>query len=106
MPPEPSEAQSDASPAARVCHLSRRHGWVDPQRPRRPSSEVNLLAVYLGSPVWTLGTAWESIFRSLIPPSVERAYRNATARLPLTEAEVRLLREVADHLRVRLEVLD
>jgi hypothetical protein len=100
------EASPEGAPVARVCHLSRRHGWIDPERPRRPSSEVNLLAVYLGSPVWTLGTAWESIFRSLIPPSVERAYRNATARLPLTEAEVRLLREVADHLRVRLEVLD
>ena len=67
---------------------------------------MNLLAVYLGSPVWTLGTAWESIFHSLIPPSVERAYRDATARLPLTDEEVDRLREVADHLGVRLEVLD
>lgn len=91
---------------ARVCHLSRRRGWIDPDRPRRASSEVNLLAVYLDSPVWTLGTAWESVFRSLIPPTVERAYRKATARVPLTEAEVATLREVAEHLGVRLEVHD
>jgi hypothetical protein len=96
----------DRPRADSVCHLSRRRGWIDPASPRRPTSEVNLLAVYLGSPVWTLGTAWESVFRSLIPPSVERAYRNATAHVPLSEAEVAILREVAQRLGVRLEVHD
>jgi hypothetical protein len=103
----PTEEQGGPDrPAPRVCHLSRRRGWIDPEHPRRAISEVNLLAVYLGSPVWTLGTAWESIFGSLIPPRVERAYRNATARNPLTEQDVVLLREVADRLGVRLEVYD
>ena len=95
------------SPArARVCHLSRRRGWFDPGRPGRASAEVNLLAVYLGSPVWTLGTAWESVFRTLLPPQVERAYRKATARLALIEEEVDVLRALAERLSVPLEVHD
>ena len=93
-------------PTTRVCHLSRRGGWIDPDQPGRAVAEVNLLAVYLGSPVWTLGTAWESVFHGLIPPSVERAYRKATARLALSDDELQVLRSVADRLAVRLEVQD
>jgi hypothetical protein len=100
----PSEARP-ATPV-RVCHLSRRRGWIDPFRPRRAASEVNLLAIYLDAPVWTLGTAWESIFRRRIPASVENAYRKATARIPLTEGEVAVLQTVAERLGVRLEVQD
>ncbi len=103
-PSEPSG--HDAPRAPRVCHVSRRKGWLDPSAPRRPTSETNLLAVYLGSPVWTLGTAWESVFRTLIPLSVERAYRKATAHLALTEQDLETLRAVAERLGVRLEVHD
>jgi hypothetical protein len=95
-----------AVPDERICYLSRRRGWTDPARPGRPSSEVNLLAVYLGSPVWTLGTAWESVFRTLVPRAVEEAYRKASAQSRLSEAEVEVLRSVAHRLHVRLEVVD
>lgn len=102
MGPTPTAATN----VAKVCYLSRRRGWIDPERPRRPVAEVNLLAVYLGSPVWTLGTAWESVFHTLIPPAVENAYRAATARVRLSEPEVELLRQVAERLGVRLEIRD
>jgi len=95
-----------AAPVPKVCYLSRRRGWIDPEHPHRPVAEVNLLAVYLGSPVWTLGTAWEAIFRSLMPPTIEAAYRAATARSRLSESEVQLLQSVAERLQVRLEVRD
>jgi len=97
-----------AAPAAsaKVCFLSRRRGWIDPTRPGRPTYEVNLLAVYLGSSVWTLGTAWESIFRRMIPLEIERPYRKAMARTRLTDEEIGRLRGVAESLRVRLEVVD
>jgi hypothetical protein len=99
-----------AAPAAgrkrRICYLSVRRGWIDPEAPRRPTHEVNLLAVYLGSRVWTLGTAWESIFRSLIPPAIERAYRKAMVRSPLSEEDVGRLREVAERLDIDLKVVD
>ncbi len=94
------------APRRKVCYLSRARGWIDPERPKRPTSEVNLLAVALGSPVWTLGTAWESIFRSLIPPLIEDAYRKATAHVRLTEEEVDRLRTVAERLQVELVVRD
>jgi len=96
----------NAATTSKVCYLSRRRGWIDPEHPHRPVSEVNLLAVYLGSPVWTLGTAWEAIFRSLMPPAIEAAYRAATARSRLSESEVELLKRVAERLEVRLEVRD
>ena len=98
--PEPSPSRG------RVCHISRSTGWIDPNRPRRPISEVNLLAVALGSPVWTLGTAWESVFHSLIPRDVEKAYRKASAGLPLRDEEVARLRAVAERLQVELDVRD
>jgi hypothetical protein len=95
-----------AAGGERVCFLSRRRGWIDPARPERPASEVNLLAVYTGFPVWTLGTAWEAIFRSLMPRDVESAYRKATARSRLSDEELVVLRRVADALGVRLEIVD
>ena len=104
--PSPSGPESPAPSAPKVCYLSRKKGWTDPDRPRRAVSEVNLLAVYLGSPVWTLETAWAAVFGSLIPLSVARAYRTASSRSRLTDDEVRVLREVADRLRVELRILD
>ncbi len=93
-------------PAARrmVCYLSRRHGWIDPSRPGRPTYEVNLLAVALQSRVFTLGTAWESIFHAPMPRSVLAAFRKAMVRVPVSEEDVRLLRGVADQLHVELVV--
>ena len=91
-------------PTRRACYLSRSRGWIDPARPRRATSEVNLLAVALGSPVWTLGTAWETVFRSLIPPRIEEAYRKAMVRARLTEEEVEQLRAVAERLGIELRV--
>ncbi|MGI0054564.1 MAG: hypothetical protein ACREBZ_02440 [Thermoplasmata archaeon] len=79
---------------------------MDPQHPRRAVAEVNLLAVYLGNPVWTLETAWAAVFGNLIPPAVARAYRTATARVPVSESEVHILRDVADRLSVELKVVD
>ncbi len=102
-PPEPPGAS--ASPS-RVCYLSRSRGWIDPENPHRPTSEVNVLAVALGTRVWTLGTAWESLFHRLIPVPIARAYRMAMVRARLTDPEVRLLKEVAEELHVRLEVVD
>lgn len=102
----PEVPRRAASPSRKVCYLSRRKGWTDPEQPRRPVSEVNLLAVYLGSPVWTLDTAWAAVFGTLIPLPVARAYRTATARSSLSDREVDVLREVADHLNVELRVLD
>jgi hypothetical protein len=90
----------------RVCFLSRSRGWIDPDHPSRPTSEVNLLAVATGAPVWSLGTAWKSIFRQLMPPSIEDAYRKAMVRARLSEAEVQRLRTVAEHLRIDLDVRD
>ncbi len=104
--PSPDRSGPISEPPRKVCYLSRKRGWTDPTRPRRPVSEVNLLAIYLGSRVWTLETAWAAVFGTLIPPSIARAYRTATARVPVSESEVRILREVADHLRVELRVID
>ena len=103
---EPPKAGRGEDRSLRVCHLSRRHGWIDPDRPHRPTSEMNLLAVYLNAPVWTLETAWAAVFRSLMPPRIERAYRHATAGLALSEDEIESLRSVAERLGVRLEVHD
>ena len=102
----PDQSNTAPEPPHKVCYLSRRRGWTDPGRPRRPVSEVNLLAVYLGSPVWTLETAWAAVFDTFIPPPVARAYRTATARVSVSEDEVRLLQEVADRLHVELRVID
>ena len=101
-------SESGAAPARsrRVCYLSRSRGWIDPERPGRPISEVNLLAVALGAPVWTMGTAWESIFHRLIPLPVARAFRTAMVRSRLTEDEVRVLQAAADQLHVELVVRD
>ncbi len=98
--------RSTSTSAARVCYLSRSQGWIDPDHPRRPTSEVNLLAVAIGAPVWTMGTAWESIFHRLIPLPVARAFRAAMVRSRLTEEEVRVLRGAAEQLHVTLEVRD
>ncbi len=89
-----------------VCYLSRSRGWVDPGDPHRPASEVNLLAVALGSKVWTTGTAWESVFRRPIPLEVARAYGAAMARSPVSDRGVELLVRVARALRVELRVID
>ena len=97
-------ARSSSTTPRRVCYLSRSRGWIDPENPGRPTSEVNLLAVALGSPVWTMGTAWESIFHRLIPLPIARAFRSAMVRSRLTEEEVRALRDAADRLRVELVV--
>lgn len=102
--PDPPNALLD--PPRKVCYLSRTKGWTDPERPRRPVSEVNLLAIYLGNPVWTLETAWAAVFGTFIPRPAARAYRAATARVRLTEAEVRVLQEVAERLHVELRVVD
>lgn len=103
--PVPDRPSPASAPARKVCYLSRRKGWIDPTQPRRPVSEVNLLAVYLGSPVWTLETAWAAIFGSYMPREIAHAYRTATARVPVSESEVRILQEVADRLSVELRVL-
>lgn len=102
-------AGTDGAPpreAQRVCYLSRRRGWIDPDEPGRPTYEVNLLAVALGSRVWTLGTAWESIFRVPMPRSVAQAYRKAMARVRLDDEDVRLLDHVARQLHIELVVTD
>jgi hypothetical protein len=109
---ESQVAQSSPSPPTpgartrRVCFLSRSRGWIDPDDPHRPTSEVNLLAIATGAPVWSLGTAWKSIFHRLMPSSVEDAYRKAMVRARLSEAEVERLRTVAEHLRIDLVVRD
>ena len=68
--PDPPNALLD--PPRKVCYLSRTKGWTDPERPRRPVSEVNLLAIYLGNPVWTLETAWAAVFGTFIPRPAAR----------------------------------
>jgi hypothetical protein len=104
----PGSAPASAAPlrARRVCFLSRSHGWIDPDHPRRPTSEVNLLAVATGAPVWSLGTAWKSLFRQLMPGPIEDAFRKAMVRARLSEDEVQRLRTVAEHLRIDLDVRD
>jgi hypothetical protein len=92
--------------ARRVCYLSRSRGWIDPEHPHRATSEVNLLAVATGAPVWSLGTAWKALFRELMPRSIEDAFRKAMVRARLTEEEVQRLRTVAEHLRIELDVRD
>jgi hypothetical protein len=107
MTTSPADRLSPTAEGSRkVCYLSRKKGWTDPAHPRRPVSEVNLLAVYLGAPVWTLRTAWLKVFNSLPPGSVEQAYLTATARARLSDGEVRILRELAEHLHVELRVTD
>ena len=56
--------------------------------------------------MYTLETTWAWAFGTRIPKEIERAYRNASARLSLSEREVELLRGVADRLRVELRVVD
>jgi hypothetical protein len=107
MAGSPPDRSNPASVTPRkVCYLSRRKGWTDPAQPRRRVADVNLLAIYLEAPVWTLRTAWVRIFNSLIPESVERAYVTATAGARVSDSEIRVLREVADRLRVELRVID
>ena len=101
-PPRPTAP----GPPARVCHLSRRRGWIDPENPHRPTSEVNLLAIALGSPVWTMGTAWETLFHELIPLPVARAFRSAMVRARLSDDEVRALQGAAERLGIALQVVD
>jgi len=96
-----------ASPRPRrICFLSRSRGWIDPNHPHRPTSEVNLLAVATGAPVWSLGTAWKALFHELMPTSIEDAFRKAMVRARLSDDEVRRLRTVAERLRVELDVRD
>ncbi len=90
----------------RTCYLSRHRGWTDPEDPSRPTSEVNLLAVALDSRVWSLNTAWMSIFGTLIPKPVAEAFRKGMARVPISEVEVQMLQDVAQRLKVRLVVTD
>lgn len=104
MPKVPRGAS--ASGPLRSCYLSRRRGWIDPEHPERPTSEVNLLAVALDSRVWSLGTAWMSLFGTLIPKPVAEAFRKGMARVPISDAEVGLLEDVAVRLHVRLVVTD
>lgn len=94
------------TPRRRRCYLSRTRGWIDPDDPHRPTYEVNLLAVAIGAPVWTMGTAWESIFHHLIPLPVADAFRTAMVRARLSDDQVELLRSVADRLDVDLVVRD
>ena len=104
--PHPDPPNAGLKPQRKVCYLSRSKGWTDPEHPRRPVSEVNLLAIYLGNPVWTLETAWAAVFGTFIPRPAARAYRAATARVRLSEDEVRVLQEVAERLQVDLRVVD
>ncbi|HTT14665.1 MAG TPA: hypothetical protein VMG81_02650 [Thermoplasmata archaeon] len=107
MPPAVPASDRPAAPVAlRVCYLSRKRGWIDPGDPRRPTSEVNVLAVALRSRVWTLDTAWASVFNTPVPRHVASAYRRAMSRASLTDEQVTILREVADRLRVELRVVD
>ena len=108
MPPDdPSPQHRTTSDArARVCYLSRRRGWLDPGNPHRPTSEVNLLAIALGSSVWTMGTAWETLFHELIPLPVARAFRSAMVRARLSEDDVRALQGAAERLGIVLQVVD
>jgi hypothetical protein len=110
MAAEPSNAghASGPSPSAphRVCHLSRRRGWIDPADPHRPTSDVNLLAIALDSRVWTLDTAWDSIFHYTVPRPIARAFRKAMTRVTVTDDEVELLASVARRLGVELVVHD
>ena len=99
----PTEPASEPRP---VCYLSRRRGWIDPNEPKRPTSEVNLLAVALRSRVWTLDTAWASIFNTPVPREIAHAYRRAMSRATVTEEQVALLRHVAERLRVELRIVD
>ncbi len=108
MPPMTEPPAQDAPPLRprRVCVLSRSRGWIDPDHPHRPTSEVNLLAVATGAPVWSLGTAWKAIFRELMPRSIEDSFRKAMVRARLSDDDVRRLRTVAEHLRIELIVRD
>ncbi len=108
MPPEPTYRPEDEGKVdrRRVCYVSRRKGWVDPNEPHRPTSEVNLLAVALGAPVWTLGTAWETLFRELVPLPVARAFRSAMVRARLTDEDLRALQGAAERLGISLRVLE
>ncbi len=87
-----------------VCRVSRRRGWVDEKNRPRPASEANLLAIAIGAPVWTIGTAWESIFHRAMPRDVHQALSRAMVRARLTEADVGCLRRAAEWLGVALEV--
>lgn len=98
--------RSDSAGSGLVCYLSRRRGWIDPDDPHRPTSEVNLLAVALHSRVWTLDTAWDSIFHYPAPRPFTLAFRRAMTRTPLSDAEIALIGDVARKLRIELVVLD
>jgi hypothetical protein len=105
---EPSAREPTGSgPGPRkVCFLSRSRGWIDPDRPNRPTSEVNLLAIATGAPVWSLGTAWKATFHRLMPATIEDSYRKAMVRARLNDGDVARLSEVAARLGIELVVRD
>ncbi len=102
----PGARTTESSATRRICYLSRRRGWIDPDHPRRPTSEVNLLAIALHSRVWTLDTAWDSIFHYPAPRPFTLAFRKAMTRTALSDEEIKLIDDVARMLKIELVVQD
>jgi hypothetical protein len=88
----------------RVCYLSRSRGWLTSASSKATASEANLLAVALGRPVWTAGTAWESLFHRPMPLGLSAAFWKSMVRARLSESDVDHLRAAARSLGVRLEL--
>lgn len=101
-PPRFSCTMSAAAALPPVCYVSRTRGWVGSDGQPRSASSANLLAVAIGRPVWTTGTAWESIFHHPMPRRLSEAYWRSMVRARLTEPDLEQLRWAAARLGVRL----
>ncbi|MHB1435762.1 MAG: hypothetical protein ACYCPN_06285 [Thermoplasmata archaeon] len=87
----------------KTCYLSRSRGWLTERSTKAVPSEGNLLAVALGRPVWTAGTAWESLFHRPMPRGLSSAFWKAMVRVRLDEIDVAHLQAAARSLGVRIE---
>jgi len=87
----------------RTCYLSRSRGWLTERSTKAVPSDGNLLAAALGHPVWTAGTAWESLFHRPMPRGLSSAFLKSMVRARLDESDVAHLTAAARSLGVRIE---
>lgn len=86
----------------RICYLSRSRGWLTERSTKAVPSDGNLLAVAIGRPVWTAGTAWESLFHRSMPPGLNTAFWKSMVRARLDETDIAHLQAAARSLGVRI----
>lgn len=102
--PENAVGDRPLDVGGKICYLSRSRGWLTERSTKAVPSDGNLLAVALGRPVWTAGTAWESLFHRPMPRGLSAAFWKTMVRAKLDEDDVTHLRAAARSLGVRIEL--